>query len=322
MEADVLSEETKKELETAFQTKLDEATEAAKNETAADVRTELTEQWVQERDNLVEAIDSKINEFLETELDELKEDIERFRDLEAEYAEKLVEEKGRMSEELKTDLADLVEKLDAFLEIRLAEEIEELREDLDHVRQNDFGRKVYEAFKQEYDSNFADEESAEITLRETETRLQDVETALEESERARKELERSIKMEKVLKPLTGRQKEVMEAILRNVETSQLEEGFKTFIGRVIRETDSEKEDKVLAEGVDEKDEDEDKDKDDNDDDKDEKGKDKKKAKKDEKDEVKEGVVVTGDHDEVIVEEQDPASLQRIAYLKKLAGIDK
>ena len=45
---------------------------------------------------------------------------------------------------------------------------------------------------------------------------------------------------------------VMEAILANVETSQLEEGYKTFIGRVLRETEedaSEKEDTVLAESA-------------------------------------------------------------------------
>jgi hypothetical protein len=41
----------------------------------------------------------------------------------------------------------------------------------------------------------------------------------------------------------------MEAILRNVDTEHLEEGYKTFIGRVLRETDnSEKEGEVLAEG--------------------------------------------------------------------------
>jgi hypothetical protein len=46
----------------------------------------------------------------------------------------------------------------------------------------------------------------------------------------------------------------MEAILKNVSTDQLEEGYKTFIGRVLREADengvsSEKEGSVLAEGT-------------------------------------------------------------------------
>jgi len=44
----------------------------------------------------------------------------------------------------------------------------------------------------------------------------------------------------------------MEAILKNVDTEQLDEAYKTFIGRVIREseaTGSEKEKPVLAEGA-------------------------------------------------------------------------
>lgn len=302
LEAEVLTDETKSELEEAFKSQLDEAIAAAKDEAAADVRAELTEQWVKERDALVEAIDTKVGEFLDGEIEELKEDIERFRDLEAEYAEKLVEAKGQMSDELKNDLKDLVEKIDAFLEIRLAAEVEELREDIETVRKDEFGRKIYEAFAAEYSANYADEDSAETTLREVEKRLADTEKALEESETKRAELERNEKMKEVLAPLSGRSREVMEAILRNVDTNNLEEGYKTFIGRVLRETsnddaaDSEKEEKVLAEG-------------------------------EEKDEaLVEGDVKTGDSEEAVIEEgetkEDPEAAARRARIQRLAGISK
>jgi len=251
LEAEVLSEDTKKELEDALSTKLTEAVELARTETEADVRTELTEQWVQERDALIEAIDTKISDFLQEELVELRDDIDRFRDLEADYAEKVVEAKAQMGNELKSDLSELVEKLDAFLEIRLAAEVEELREDIEDARKVDFGRKVFEAFAGEYASHYADDESLEGTLRETEERLSDTTSALEDSERKLSGMERTAKMDEILAPLQGRQKEVMEAILRNVQTDQLDEGYKTFIGRVLRETveeASEKEDTVLAEG--------------------------------------------------------------------------
>lgn len=299
LEAEVLSEDTKTELEEAFKTQLDEAIAAAKEEAAADVRTELTEQWVQEKDTLIEAIDTKVGEFLESEVDELKEDIERFRDLEAEYAEKLVEAKAAMADELKGDLADLVEKIDSFLEIRLAAEIEELREDIDQVRQNEFGRRIFEAFAEEFTFNYADEESAEATLREAEERLADTEAALEEAERKLANMERKDKMFKVLSPLSGRSREVMEAILKNVDTNNLEEAYNVFIGRVLRETshdaaDSEKEGKVLAEGE-------------------------KKEKP-----VTEGVAVTGDKEEVLEESEDHAKKQaeadKLAHIRRLAGI--
>jgi len=313
LEADVLSEETKTELESAFKIKMDEALDTAKAEATADVRADLTEQWVGERDQLIEAVDAKVTEFLSKEVDELKEDIERFRDLEAEYAEKLIEAKAAMSDELKDDLLELVEKVDAFLEIRLGAEIDELREDLNNVRKNDFGRRVFEAFADEFTVNYADKDSAENTLRETTERLNDVQAALEESENQRKAVERKITMESVLSPLAGRKREVMEAILRNVETESLVEGYKTFIGRVLRETDdSEKENTVLAEKKEEKCDD------DVDDKKSEK--DKKKDKKDKK--IVEGKVVSGDVDEVIMEteEVDEAKNASLAYVRKMAGI--
>ncbi len=254
LEAEVLTDETRDELKAAIETKLNEAVDAAKAEATADVRAELTEQWVGERDALIEAVDQKVGDFLDAEFTELKDDIERFRDLEAEYAEKIVEAKAQMSDELKTDLAELVEKLDAFLEIRLTAELDELQEDIEQVKKDEFGRKIFEAVQSEFQSSFGDEESLEGTLRETEKRLEDSQEALEDATRKVADMERKEKLDDVLSPLAGRQREVMEAILKNVDTDSLEEGYNTFIGRVLRESEentdeeSEKEDSVLAEG--------------------------------------------------------------------------
>lgn len=252
LEAEILTEDTKKELEDAFAEKLSAAIDTAKKETAADVRTELTEQWVQERDTLIEAIDNKVDGFLSSEMEELREDIERFRDLETEYAEKLVEAKAQMKNELNHDMGQLVEKIDAFLEIRLAAEMEELHEDIEDAKKKEFGRRVFEAFVGEYAANYADDDSLEGTLRETEERLFDTQKSLRKTEEKLAMMIREDKLNRVLSPLTGRPREVMEAILRNVPTEQLDEGYKTFIGRVLRETKeeeaSEKENsKVLAE---------------------------------------------------------------------------
>lgn len=252
--AEVLTEETKQELEAAFKGQLDEAIQKARAEAQASVTQELNEAWLTQRDMLIEALDAKVTEALGEEFKELREDIERFRDLEAEYAEKLVEAKGEMAATLKKDVAKLVERLDTFLEVRIASEMEELREDIAEVRKQEFGKKVFESFVAEFKKHYAGDDSVEAKLNETEQRLADTSAALEEAEKKAAKLERSIKMEKVLAPLSGRTKEVMEAILRTTETSMLEEAYKTYIGRVLKETStkdvktSEKEDKVLAEG--------------------------------------------------------------------------
>lgn len=304
-ETNVLSAEVKAELENAFKKQVDDAVTAAKTNAEADVRAQLTEQWVTERDALVEAIDSKVGDFLDSELSELREDIERFRDLEAEHAEKLVEAKGQMADELKGDLKELVEKIDSFLEIRIAAEMEELREDLDEVKKNEFGRRVFEAFSDEF-TRFVDVDTKEASVGELSKRLEETVSALEDSEKKLANLEREKKLKSVLSSLKDRPRDIMEAILKNVDTDQLDSAYKTFIGRVLRESDgatgSEKESPVLAEGA------------------------SKKSEKTNK-QLNESVVRTGDT-EVVTEGEskpetktaDPEKEARLAHLRKIAGI--
>lgn len=298
LEAEVLSPEVKAELEAAFKKQLDEAVDTAKAAAAADTKAQLTEQWITERDALVEAIDSKVGDFLDQEIAELKTDIERFRDLEAEHAEKLVEAKAEMANELKGDLKELIEKIDSFLEIRIAAEIEELREDLEVVKKNEFGRRIFEAFSDEF-TRFVSTDDTAVTVGELEKRLEETTKQLEESEKKRGKMAREKKLKEVLAPLSGRSRDVMEAILKNVDTEQLDEAYKTFIGRVIREseaTSSEKEKPVLAEGA---------------------------SKKPETKKVAEAAVaVTGDT-EVVTESETPksaADLDRLARIRRIAGI--
>lgn len=257
---EVLSEDVKKELEEAFKKQIDEAVEAARKEAAEAAATEtkaqLTEQWITERDSLVEAIDTKINEYLEEEISELKKDISDFRDLEAEYAAKQVEYKQQLAEQLQKDLGELVDKLDSFLEVRLTSEFEELKEDMEEVRKLEFGRELYEAFAQVWTKRFVDEDSVEAQLRQVSEELAATKQKITEGAKQKEALERKIKFNEVLKPLAGRPREVMEMLLQNVATSDLESGYKTFLPRVVKEATitegkdgSEKEDKVLAEDL-------------------------------------------------------------------------
>lgn len=253
-EADVLSEDVKVQLEKAISTEINEAVEVAKAEAATQVRDELKQQWVAERDALVEAVDTKVNEYLVKELEDLKEDISRFRDLEAEYAEKLVEAKADMKQRLDADLATLVEKLDAFLELRLAAEMEELKEDMERVKKIEFGRNVFEAFVTEYRKNFVNGDAVEMELAKTREKLKEAKQQLNQSKQQLDEQVRTTKMKELLAPLSGKKREVMETILSKLPTDQLDEGFKNFIGRVVREKVEESKEKetasakVLAEG--------------------------------------------------------------------------
>lgn len=251
LEAEILTEDTKAQLKEAFATQLTEALAIAREEESAKVRAELTEAWITERDNLVDAIDSQVNKFLEAEMAELRGGISAFRDLEVEYSQKLVEAKQEMTLQLESDLAQLVDRLDTFLEMRLSAEFTELKESIDEARKLDFGRRVFEAFMPEYRKHFVDATKTESELSESVVRNEELSRECVELSKQLEQAQRHIKMESVLRPLTGKSRDVMETILKTVPTEQLEEAYANFVGRVVKESvdtaTSEKETSVLAE---------------------------------------------------------------------------
>lgn len=237
LKSELLSEETKAQITKEWESSVAAFKTQVREEVSMEVRHELAEQWVSERDELVEKIDSLVTETLTKEIAELKGDVERFRDLEAEFAEKLVEEKHKLATEVAAELDTLVDKMDAFFEMRLAAEFQELREDLEVVRQNEFGRRMFEAFATEYAKHYVDDDSVQSQLSAAEQKLADAEARLAESEQTVAKMIREAKMEEVLSPLTGKKREQMAMILKNVDTSRLQESYKLFIGRILKESD-------------------------------------------------------------------------------------
>ena len=258
VESELLNEDTKIELKEAFNTKLAELAESQREEIEAEVKTTLAEKYASDKEALIDAIDTKLDEMIEEEIAELKEDIERFRDLEAEYARNLIEERKTMALTVKDDMAKVLEALDAYVEMRLASEIEELRESIEDVRKEEHGRRVLEVIGEEYRRMFTDEGDLEQELAELREQREQVQSQLREAQERIKGIERDQKMEEVLESLNGHAREVMEAILQNVPTERLDEAYERYIGRVLHESSttsaqvSEKDKKVLAENNEEK----------------------------------------------------------------------
>lgn len=250
LESELLSEETKAEISAQFNTAVEAYLAEAKAQQEVEIRSALTEEFVKAREELAETVDAKIEEFLTKEFDELKEDINKFRDLEVEYAEKLVEEKENLAQQLGEQLDQLVDKLDAFLEVRLDEEMSELKEDIESVKKLEFGRKIFEAVEAEFKQfRVADLSSVERELAEAKDRLNDAESRLAEMEQSRLAEARNSKMEELLTPLSGNAREQMKIILSNVATEKLDEAYKVYIGRVLKESvaDQKKDETVIVE---------------------------------------------------------------------------
>jgi hypothetical protein len=238
LKSELLSEETKAEITQQWTASVEAFKTQVREDVSMEVRHELAEQWISERDELIDKVDAFVAEALTKEIAELKGDIERFRDLEAESAAKLVEEKHRLAAEVATELDTLVDKIDAFFEMRLTAEMDELKEDLEIVKQNEFGRRMFEAFASEYAKNYVDEDAVQSKLSVAEQKLADAEKALAESEDKVAQMVREAKMEQVLAPLTGKKREQMAMILKNVDASRLEESYKFFIGRIMKEDEA------------------------------------------------------------------------------------
>lgn len=238
LQSELLSEETKAEISEQWTTSVEAFKTQVREEVSGEVRSELAGQWITERDELISKVDGFVAQALSEEIEELKGDIERFRDLEAEYAEKLVEEKHNLANTVAEELDSLVDKIDAFFEMRLAAEMDELKEDLAVVKENDFGRKMFEAFASTYAAHYVDEDSVQSQLVVAESKLADAETQLAQLEEERNAMIREAKMEQVLSPLTGKKREQMLMVLKNVDTARLEESYKFFIGRILKEDDA------------------------------------------------------------------------------------
>ena len=235
LKSELLSEETKAEISEQWSTTVETFKTQVREEVSMEVRSELAEQWISERDELINKIDQFFTEALENEITELKDDISRFRDIEAEYAERIVENKHEMAVQLDEELDNLVDKIDAFFEARLNLELEELKEDLEIAKQNEFGKRIFEAFATTYNKAYVDEDSIQTKLAITEAKLEDAEHQLAALEQQKELMIRESKMDQVLANLSGKKREHMAMVLRNVETERLEESYKYFIGRVLKE---------------------------------------------------------------------------------------
>jgi hypothetical protein len=250
LDANFLTEETKQQIEEAVKSDLEALIAETKAATEAEVKTDLAEQWLETRDQLIEAIDLKLVEMVAEEFKELEGDVLSFRDLEVEYAEKLTEAKAGMVESYKADLAGLVENLDSFLDSKLKAEVEELKEDLAIAKQNKIGQAMFEHFADLYKTKFIAESDVSKELEAVKAELSAMTAKLNETTMNKAKLERTVKMESVLSALNGGQRELMETILSGVRTEDLERSYEKYISRVLKESQapSEKEDKVLAEG--------------------------------------------------------------------------
>jgi len=131
---------------------------------------------------------------------------------------------------------------------KLTSEIKQLKEDIDSARTNDFGRRIYEAFAQEYSSSYLNEKSEtskllkiiakkDKELSEAKQALTEKVTIVESKEReirvAKDLMERKQVMGELLAPLGADKRELMSQLLESVQTKNLASAFDKYLPTVM-----------------------------------------------------------------------------------------
>ncbi len=201
---------------------------------------------------VVEALSSEIAEFYEDKKD-------------------LAETKVRLVREAKSHFAkvkqNFIERSAALVQETVAKglskEISALKEDIDAARQNDFGRKIFEAFAAEYGTSYINEKSETAKLLKV-LAVKDKQLAeakafaakakqLAESKEAEKQrliesAQRKEIVSELLAPLGKDQREIMTDLLESVQTGKLRSQFEKYLPAVIDGKSPAKQKATLTEG--------------------------------------------------------------------------
>ena len=139
-------------------------------------------------------------------------------------------------------------KVSEIVSKTLQKEIASLKEDIDAARKNDFGRRLFESYSQEYNQSFLNSKSETAKLlKVVDTTNQQLEDAkktadekvkiIESKEQEIEDLKNTAEREKVINelvtPLNAEQKDIMTNLLESVQTGQLRKQFEKYVPAVI-----------------------------------------------------------------------------------------
>jgi hypothetical protein len=200
-------------------------------------RQKVTENFHKLEQFVVHALAKEINEFAVDK-----------RDL-AETKVKLVREARSKFEEIKSKF---IQRSAAVVQeavtTKLTSEIKQLKEDIDSARENSFGRRLFEAFAQEYSGSYLNEKSEtskllkviekkEQELAEAKNAISQKDTIVESRDReiriTKDLMERKAVMSEMLAPLSADKREVMQSLLESVKTSKLRDAYDKYLPAVI-----------------------------------------------------------------------------------------
>jgi Mn-dependent DtxR family transcriptional regulator len=193
----------------------------------------------------VAKLDNFVTEQLASELSEFHED-----------KKSLVEQKVKMVREGKKQLAEAkmdfirkaADKVETVVNKTITNEVKSFRDDITNARENDFGRRIFEAFANEYGTSYLNEakeiKKIQKQITEMETKLNESKQEIAEKEDAVKLTESKLRiaedtinrketLNSLMAPLGKEKKELMLDLLESVKTDKLEESFNKYLPSVL-----------------------------------------------------------------------------------------
>ena len=200
-------------------------------------RQKVAENFQKMEQFIVHALAKEIHEFTQD-----KKDL-------AEAKVKIVKEARVRFDDIKTQFIKRSARVvESTVTKKLTSEIKQLKEDIDGARTNAFGRRLFEAFAQEYSASYMNEKSEttkllkviekkDLELTEAKQALDKKQSIVESTERSlrvQKDLaERKAIMSEMLAPLGADKRELMRSLLESVQTSKLATAYDKYLPAVM-----------------------------------------------------------------------------------------
>jgi hypothetical protein len=211
----------------------------------------MADKFSQLEEFVVEALSKEIAEFYED-----KKDL-------AETKVKLVKEaKSKFAEVQKSFIEKSAKLVSETVKDGLTKEIGTLKEDIEAARRNDFGRRLFEAFANEYSTSYLNEKSETAKLMKVvslkDKQLAEAKAAAEkaiklaesketEKKRLIESATRKDTINELIAPLNKDQREIMTDLLESVQTAKLRSAFDKYLPAVIDGKTPAKQKAVLSE---------------------------------------------------------------------------
>jgi len=210
---------------------------------------------------------AKLEQFV---VGQLSEEIQEFQADRQDVVETKVRLVKEAREQFKALKENFVKKSSAVLEeavtAHLKSEIGQLKEDIEVAKNNNFGRKIFEAFATEFSSSMLNEnqeiKDLKSKMEEVQTQLDEAKVAVAEKNQIVESKEAEIKaitestarkdaMESLLKPLNKEKGAIMRDLLESVQTTKLKGAFDRYLPAVLDGKSIIKESKVEKEMINE-----------------------------------------------------------------------